>query len=429
MHRTIQLPTGSHPEWELSRPRSEGPDLKSVSESFVIAQSLRQSRNVWLSTMFPKFSVKTRGGRPAEVTPPPHTIKAHGKYDVHIGPHVFSNTAIYEVHYLPSIQAQGTEESQAMHHTSSAEAPTPIGLQSSLSSVAFPSGTYVTPALSARVTAAAQNDPVLANLLSAVINRTANEQQVKTLGYLIQSLDGVQPPGDSTSTVGDVTDRSATVPAPSRPFDIIVEFHERSSERFILPRGDVVCELAAPKSGSLYKSSDMIVTHRLPFSETSSSEQSAEHLKRISSEVISFRLSRVSQTLWELFSIWAGGPQKMEESKAKLAEIVRQAAPRSYLQYRVPEGELLAEIRSALAPSYTMRPVKPAGADSNRIKRKSLSRRPTTVLGVPSSSQDKAVPVKRRSQTKSKAPAPPPIACHSCGQTDVPLMMGGSKLR
>ena len=51
--------------------------------------------------MFPKFSTRARGTKVAEVVPPPHTIKAHGKYDLTIGPHVFSNTAIYEVHYLP----------------------------------------------------------------------------------------------------------------------------------------------------------------------------------------------------------------------------------------------------------------------------------------------------------------------------------------
>ena len=51
--------------------------------------------------MFPKFSTRARGTKVAEVIPPPHTIKAHGKYDFTIGPHVFPNTAVYEVHYLP----------------------------------------------------------------------------------------------------------------------------------------------------------------------------------------------------------------------------------------------------------------------------------------------------------------------------------------
>lgn len=37
--------------------------------------------------------------------------------------------------------------------------------------------------------------------------------------------------------------------------------------------------------------------------------------------------------------------------------------------------------------------------------------------------------VKRRQSLKAKSTAPPPpIACHTCGQTDVPLMMGGSEL-
>ncbi|KAL7285424.1 hypothetical protein ACG7TL_000521 [Trametes sanguinea] len=88
-----------------------------------------------------------------------------------------------------------------------------------------------------------------------------------------------------------------------------------------------------------------------------------------------------------------------------------------------------------MAPSYTMKPIKPAGADSNRAKRKSVSRRPTvtTTANPPSTSigmpAPKPMPVKRRSQPKTKAVAPPPIACHACGKTDVPLMMGGRYCR
>ena len=72
-----------------------------------------------------------------------------------------------------------------------------------------------------------------------------------------------------------------------------------------------------------------------------------------------------------------------------------------------------------------MKSIKPAGADSRRAKRKSVSRRATLVSDGPSSPAEKGVPTKRRQSLKAKASALLPIACRACGQTDVPLMMGG----
>ncbi|KAH9858040.1 hypothetical protein C2E23DRAFT_802429 [Lenzites betulinus] len=433
MQRVVELPTGPRPGWELDEPHQKETDLKSVPESYVVLQSLRQSRNKWMSTVFPKFSVKTRGSKAAEVTPPPHTTKAHGKYDLHIGPHVFLDTSVYEVHYLPISDPQ-TEGFQPL--PSAVQPGTSSGVQTPLQSIPCPTpGTYVTPALSSKVTLAAQSNPVLANLLKAVIDHTATEDQVKTLGLLIQSLEGVHSTEQPSPVQhGNVSSPSFPRPLSPRTFDVVLEFHERSSERFVIPRGDFVCELAAPKAGATHRGSDVIITLSLPFGETITPAP-------ISPEVVSLRISRVSQALWELLTAWAGGLEKIEESRAKLREMVRQASARAYLQHRLPEGELLEEVKNAVAPPYTFKSVKPAGADSNRAKRKSVTRRPTVTIAnppAPATPAEKPAekpagklaekpppPVKRRSQQKAKAPAPPPIACHSCGQTDVPLMMGG----
>ncbi|TFY57246.1 hypothetical protein EVJ58_g7138 [Rhodofomes roseus] len=104
---TIPLPIGPCPGWELeSHSDTEASDeepqeLRNIPESLVVSQSLRQSRTIWLSSAFPKFSAKARGGKPPEVVPPPHSIKVYGRYDVRIGPHIFSDTTFYEVCYLP----------------------------------------------------------------------------------------------------------------------------------------------------------------------------------------------------------------------------------------------------------------------------------------------------------------------------------------
>ncbi|KAI0652001.1 hypothetical protein C8Q79DRAFT_935720 [Trametes meyenii] len=397
------------------------PLLELTLSSLVVLQSLRQSRSIWVTTLFPKFSVKTRGGRPTEVIPPPHTTKAYGKYDLLIGPHVFADTAIYEVHYLPpnDITASQTSAIQSANLSS---------VQTSLSSVPFPSGTYVTPAMSSKVLSVAKEDQTLANLLNAVVKRTATDDQVRTLGYLIQSMGGVQTLDQSSAAPG-TTLQPPVRPVSPKPFDIVLEFHERPSERFVLSRGDVVCDLVASKSNNAYRASDVIVTCCIPFPRAATFEPSQTSPEARSPEVATFRISRISQSLWDLLFVWAGGLDRIEESRVKLSQLAKVAPPRSYLQHRLPEGDLLEDIQNSVAPAYTMKPVKPPGADSNRPKRKSVSRRPTVVSGAPSTPLDISPPAKRRNQPKPKVSAPPPIACHSCGQTDVPLMMGGRYCR
>ncbi|KAM5530513.1 hypothetical protein V8D89_015829 [Ganoderma adspersum] len=435
MQRSVHLPTGPRPGWELQEPEAhtDGLQLRSVAESLVLLQSLRQSRTKWVTSMFPKFSTKTRG-KAAEITPPPHTIKAHGKYDLHIGPHTFSGTAVYEVHYLPSAdQHSGGPEAQSTQSTpSSSYSAVPTYPQASQSSSSSSSSSYVTPALSSRVATAAQTDPILANLLSAVINRTATAEQVKRLGVLVRQLEGIpelEPPNAPPTP-------SPAPPPPFRPvspkpFDVIVEFHEKPSDKWILLRGDVFIERVGVAEGVWARYADVIITTTMTPASPPADPSGEQAPNTPAAEVVNFRFSRVSQSLWELFFAWAGGSQKMEESKAKLVDMVKASTAPSYLQHCLPEGELLTEVQNAVAPPYTMKSIKPPGADSNRAKRKSVSRKPTLIVSdAPSPAPIKPTPTKRRQSIKAKPSAPPtPIACHACGQTDVPLMMGGRYCR
>ncbi|TBU34763.1 hypothetical protein BD311DRAFT_746760 [Dichomitus squalens] len=416
MQRLVHLPTGPEPGWELREAPSGGAQLRTVAESLVVLQSLKQSRNRWIASAFPKFSSKARGGKAVENMPPPHTIKAHGKYDLHIGPHIFSNTALYEVHYLPAMDPDSGQEAQLPHDP-----------QVSTSS------SYVTPALSAKVQLAAQTNPTLANLLNAVINHTATDEEVKRLGVLIRQLEDITELGSASIPPPSSTPSVPVRAGSPKPFDLILEFHEKPSDRWILPRGDVFCERVGVADGAWVRYADVIITMCITPSSPPSEPPSIDQQPSDSPtpEVVSFRFSRVPHSLWELLLTWAGGLQKMEESKARLVDLARAAAPPSYLQHRVPEGELLTELQNATAPSYTMKSIKPIGADSTRAKRKSVSRKPTLVIpDTPPTRAEKPTPAKRRQSLKAKTSAPPtPIACHACGQTDVPLMMGGRYCR
>ncbi|PIL31798.1 hypothetical protein GSI_06502 [Ganoderma sinense ZZ0214-1] len=395
MQRTVDLPTGPQPEWEIQEhdPPTDDLQLRSVAESLVLLQSLRQSRNKWVTSMFPKFSTKTRV-KTAEITPPPHTIKAHGKYDLCIGPHIFSGTAVYEVHYLPSVDQHSGPEAQSAQPTPSPSYFTaPTYPQPSQSSPSSSSSSYVTPALSSRVATAAQTDPILANLLSAVISRTATAEQVKRLGVLVRQLEGIPelgplngPPAPSPSAAPPFR------PVSPKPFDIILEFHEKPSDKWILPRGDVFCERVGVAEGTWTRYADVITTTTMTP------------------------------------SCPPADPSGEQAPETHTPEVVKASVPQSYLQHRLPEGDLLTEVQNAVAPPYAMKSIKPLGADSNRTKRKSVSRKPTLIVSeTPFPAPVKPAPVKRRQSLKAKPSLPPtPIACHACGQTDVPLMMGGN---
>ena len=189
---------------------------------------------------------------------------------------------------------------------------------------------YVTPALSSKVAVASQSNPILANLLRAVLNRTATDDQVKTLGLLIQSLEGV-PELESFSGTSPTTFAShALVPVRDgspKPFDILLEFGEHSTERWIFPRGDVYCERVGVVEGTSAWLSDVIVTTCVPFPNSTGAKPSSSDPPTSPStpEVVSFRFSKIHLTLWELLLSWAGGPTKMEESRVKLVDMVSKA--------------------------------------------------------------------------------------------------------
>ena len=141
--KVVYLPAGKRPGWELDdeEMNAEGEEWNSVADrcghylsppklfspivimtlSLVILQSLKQckylhlilngcvlngarntAREKWLTSAFPKFSGRARGSKHPELKPPAHSVvKSHNEFELSIGPHIFSNTRLYEVRYLP----------------------------------------------------------------------------------------------------------------------------------------------------------------------------------------------------------------------------------------------------------------------------------------------------------------------------------------
>ncbi|OCH86044.1 hypothetical protein OBBRIDRAFT_783868 [Obba rivulosa] len=439
MQRTVDLPVGPHPGWELEEAEQDPEvQLHSVPDSLVLLQSLRQSRNKWLSSAFPKFSAKARGGRPAEVVPPPHTIKAHGRFDVIIGPHTLANTAFYEVHYIPQSpagSAAGTpapiQGASAMPHVPSSsnaapQASTSVGAQSTASQVLSSLGvdTFVTPSLIAQVNAASLSNPTMSRLLQRAASGLASADELKTLGLLIQSLSTLQKADINTAAqIASAASQATAAPAPPpREFDLVIEFQERPSDKWIFPRGLVVCEREGSEDPR-WRTSNVLISTSLPFPSTAVGSNPSD----VPPEVVTFKLLRVSPTLWDTLLAWSGGELKMKENSKRLKEIMQKTS-RAYLQYQLPDGPILSQLQTAVTQHAT-KPIMPANADKVRSKRKAPQRK-TTVTTTDAAAASGETPQKRRQTAKSKsATHPPRIACHLCDRTDVPLMMGGRYCR
>ncbi|KAA1468021.1 hypothetical protein DENSPDRAFT_863339 [Dentipellis sp. KUC8613] len=432
----FKLPVGPKPGWELDTEvdeEEEESELKSVAESFVVVSSLKQSRANWLASTFPKFSSKARGGKASDAVPPPHTIRSLGKCDLLIGPHIFSSTSLYEVHYLPSAPSTlarppapmppaptwhpsapygsyipyGQHTQPQQHPQYSQNQPMPVAATAPVQQRASTplvssvvADTPITSALIQQVNSAAGSDPILANHLQLAASGKATADQLKTLGILIQTLaagPSTVPPPQTTPintyypmqaseqrfTPAPSSAPSTTpTPAPSglatpssyasypypghqftsapqyipqpatyppRDFDIIIEFPEKPNDRWVFPRGAVICE-RKPASGVL---EEINLTTALPFPKldyltsknTPASVQEGEQSPPVvPQEVVTFKFTKVQQTVWDSLQRWSGGSEKLQENRDALLKI--KAPERAFLRYQLREGDLLTQLRN-----------------------------------------------------------------------------------
>lgn len=441
----LKLPVGDTPDWETRA--FAGAELKAVDESFVILQSLKQSREKWLRSSFPKFSTRSRGGKQPDVVPPPHTMYNRGRCTLEIGPHIFTDTTVFEVHYhpvavpvapsttfvyqsVPSGSWQLRPQSSQANETILTALPNSTPLLASL-----PSTLHVTQALVAQVNQAAASNPTLANLLQLAVAGKASPDQLKTLGLLIQSLasspsaavDATQPSIDFTQSKARADSGTPALPTtsqyqlqpPTRDFDLVLEFRENLIDRWTFPRGPSKCEFVSLPgiSGSF---GDIILTTAVPF--TFPNAQSVEGVPEVETtpkQVVSFRFKSASSAVWDTISRWAG--PNAEENCKVLSEIKPQ--DRAFLAHRLPEGSQLSQVQNAAVPSYSMKLIKPATESSK-------NRRKTTRKNVADGNAPGSLTAKRKRLTQNKNQLEPPrIVCLSCGQSEVPLIQGGRYCR
>ncbi|KAI0094309.1 hypothetical protein BDY19DRAFT_912188 [Irpex rosettiformis] len=377
--RTVYLPAGTRPGWELDdeEMNTEDEEWNNLADSLVILQSLKQSREKWLTSAFPKFSGRARGSKQPEVKAPPHSVRSHNKFELSVGPHIFSNTRLYEIHYPPEQPIPIPSSTSA----SSSFAPE-IASSSSLSDVNPAPQTrfkdFITPTLLEHVTQAATTDPILHNLLTLAQKNQLSEEQRLTLAAFVRSLNEQLGPNYSRTESSAGPSTSVAPAPPPRPFDLVIEFQERSSDRWLVPRGAVYLEdTYASTAGSQY---DVIVTTNLPLGrpapvpQEGSSVNGSEQPATLT-QTVKLHWRGLHQDSYDVLIAWSRGDTMSDDSE-KLNGALNNTK-RTYLAHQLPNGELLEILRAACNP-YLMKPIKPTNADSTRTRRKSSTRRAAT---------------------------------------------------
>ncbi|KAF8215999.1 hypothetical protein K438DRAFT_1954682 [Mycena galopus ATCC 62051] len=448
----VDLPTGKRPAWELDQENE--PEPATVLESCVVLQSLRQCRG---------------RGKP-DAVPPPHTIQFRGRCQIEIGPHIFSETSFYEVQYLPPappptpsfIQSswQPAQYSYAPYAPQNAQAASQASVAQQttsplLSSLASMSS--ISPALINQVNAAAASNPTLSNLLQLAAAGKGTPEQLKTLGLLIQSL-ATPESSEALSSAANLAQSSPQpfpppppVPAPTavKEFDLVFQYYDTAHERWIFPRGPVICEKVADTrtTGLTY---DIVLTMALQLPPNAAQPSAAVDTEKPSLQVVIIRLKRPPPAIWETIWKWVGGEEKLNANRKYLDDLKKQTE-RVYLAHRIPENSLLTQLRNATASNYAMKSIKPGPVVVPRPKRKPAQRKPAQPTpatpqasgsgtqapraAVVSPSNPFLAPGTASGSTSgqpdpkrikvSKPGALPEIRCVSCQQTDVPLILGG----
>ncbi|CAE7182390.1 unnamed protein product [Rhizoctonia solani] len=179
---SLTLPTVSTRNEARANQNDTNGNKLSVADSLVLLQSLKQSRSIWLTKAFLRFSTgskdKTDQVNPA---PPPHTLSLAGSCDVEIGPHLFPQTKIFFVQY------QYRQPPPPVASTS--VPPRPAAPPAAALTAQHPPPITVSHELHAKVLAAASKDPDLNHILQLASRGGASVSQLRTLGTVIKAIE------------------------------------------------------------------------------------------------------------------------------------------------------------------------------------------------------------------------------------------------
>ncbi|KAF7311108.1 hypothetical protein HMN09_00655000 [Mycena chlorophos] len=288
------------------------PKLATAAESGVLAASLLRSRENWLKSIFRLFSSENQAA-------PVHTATSCGVCSISIGGlHVFPETTFYEVRYSATPPAP----------------PSPAP--------AWPYGSLAqNPGIIQAMNTAAAANPIFANMLANAAAGTASTIELQTLSFLVQSLPGHAAPVASTP-----------IQATSTNFQLVLQYSESPSERWLIPRGPAIYEKATAGD-------DFTLTFAIPLQGGSAAQDdftAVPTLGTSAAQVVTMDFKKPPTTLSDTISRWIVGTER--ENRMRLTKLKEQSK-RNYLVYRVAPKDVIANLQGVSGTDYTMTSIKP----------------------------------------------------------------------
>ncbi|KAG9086699.1 hypothetical protein FS749_003445 [Ceratobasidium sp. UAMH 11750] len=379
-HPSAQLPIVSTKRDAQANQSEGGGNKLSVADSLILLQSLKQSRSIWLTKAFLRFSTRSKN-RADQVhpAPPPHSLSLAGSCDLEIGPHLFPQTNIYFVQY----QYTHTHTPAPVPTPKPVQAPAPTPAPAATQPAAAP--ITVSHELHAKVLAAAAKDPELQTILQLAAQGRANVAQLRVLGTTIKAIEagtypnvsttGTQPPAAPAPTastsrppapapaaVAPAIPRPAPAPIPTTPAipttAILIEFAERPVDRWLLPSEYVLLDKTS--------NGDVLLSTFYPFDAyvpSGSVGPNGVAVRSKPANPLTMRFVAAPTGVWTALSRTCTTVSPAS-AQGVLAEVITNVPTRTYLQYRIAPGSLWEELKaknpsakSVLLPPTTPKPL------------------------------------------------------------------------
>ncbi|KZS95857.1 hypothetical protein SISNIDRAFT_483282 [Sistotremastrum niveocremeum HHB9708] len=412
--------------------RISGPH--SINDSRVLLQSLRQSRQVWLTTAFERFSFRSRSNKDPPIIPPPHTQFFIGKFDIEIGPHIFHGTSFYDLRYTPTPVTAPPSDPSSFYKGASSQSEAGNLVQ-------------ITPALLSQVGDASTKDPVLANLIQLAIAGTATFAQLKELGLLVQKHAKLPPPAQAPAASSTLSQAGSTnhpsspyasATYPQRDPSIIFEFTENQFDKFLLPStgkynevGSDVLLFTTSNLGNQPKAKEPILAlapNAMPNPPTRSAASKATEIVEPSHRIL-IKFRRPSPALTHLLRT-----RYAETTDTEISDY--DETPRMYLQYHLNDSALLTQLQTLNSDKPLMKPFRPPPSTQTSGSKRKAPQTPQPQSTKANSAIAPATPPTTSVFSASGSPSkrkkanqgtPYVLRCQGCGQTGVPLVTSASK--
>ncbi|KAF8581642.1 hypothetical protein K439DRAFT_205288 [Ramaria rubella] len=201
--------------------------------------------------------------------------------------------------------------------------------------------------------------------------------------------------------------------------DVVIEFYENSYDRWTLPKNLVLYERVKRWDGNS-SLADIIFSTTFPFEGSKpavASIQSGEPSRVFNDAVhpITLRFFNVPPAIWNLFAQVAEDEERTKRVKASIDSQLDKAAPRSYLQYRIPDSTLLTQLQASASDRYPTKTIRPAvqasGATQTKRRASAILKGGTSAVG----------PTPKRKRTMTRKTESRTGTCDICKRASIVL--------